>query len=116
MGQATATLCKASELLETTGPPVGARWERAALNGLLTELVGGPRSANVSAASRLILQAQAAVRGEPEPDGVLVYVMVVLRSNTFSLLASTFFDWFASTLLLFFLDPNHLKCYNELIN
>ena len=60
MGQATATLCKATELLESSGPTGGARWERAALGGILTELVGGPRSANVSVASRLILQAQTA--------------------------------------------------------
>ena len=60
MGQATATLCKASELLESSGPTGAARWEQAALRGILTELVGGPRSANVSVASRLILQAQTA--------------------------------------------------------
>ena len=67
MGKVTATLelhaqflCKATELLESSGPTGGARWERAALNGILTELVGGPRSANVSVASQLILQAQTA--------------------------------------------------------
>ncbi len=67
MGQTTATLelrthslRKATELLESSGPTGAARWERAALNGILTELVGGPRSANVSVASRLILQAQTA--------------------------------------------------------
>ena len=60
MGRPTATLCKATELLESSGPAGPARWERAALNGILTELVGGPRSANVSVASRLILQAQTA--------------------------------------------------------
>ena len=60
MGRPTATLCKATELLESSGPAGPARWERAALNGILTELVGGPRSANVSVASRLIFQAQTA--------------------------------------------------------
>ena len=60
MGRPTATLCKATELLESSGPTETARWERAAFNGVLTELVGGPRSANVSVASRLILQTQTA--------------------------------------------------------
>ncbi len=67
MGQTTAApelhtqaLRKASELLDSSGPTGTARWERAALNGILTELVGGPRSANVSVASLLIHQAQTA--------------------------------------------------------
>ena len=62
MGQVTATLelRKASDLLDSSDPTGGGRWERAALNGILTELVGGPRSANVSVASLLILQAQTA--------------------------------------------------------
>ena len=67
MGRPTATLelrthslRTATELLESSGPTGGGRWERAALGGVLTELVGGPRSANVSVASLLILQAQTA--------------------------------------------------------
>lgn len=66
MGQAIAVkmpparnLRTATELLDSIGPTT-ARWERASLNGILTELVGGPRSANVSAASRLILATQIA--------------------------------------------------------
>ncbi len=67
MGQTTAApelhtqaLRKASELLDSSGLTGTARWERTALGGILTELVGGPRSANVSVASLLILQAQTA--------------------------------------------------------
>jgi len=66
MGQAIAekrppaqNMRTATELLGSTGPTT-ARWERASLNGILTELVGGSRSANVSAASRLILATQIA--------------------------------------------------------
>ncbi len=49
MGNPTAALCKASELKKASGPA-----------GILSELVGGPRSANVSVACRRIRKAQAA--------------------------------------------------------
>ena len=38
--------------------PRGGRWDHESLRGLLTELVGGAESANVSVAVQLILQAQ----------------------------------------------------------
>lgn len=60
MGQTTAALYKATELLRSSNASGAGRWDRRALSGVLTELVGGPRSANVSVTSRLILQAQTA--------------------------------------------------------
>lgn len=65
MGQvATPPLQKARDLLDhgrlSRSGSEHSSWSRASLSGLLTELVGGPSSANLSVASRLILDAQAA--------------------------------------------------------
>ncbi|MFP4377456.1 MAG: hypothetical protein ACLFP4_10455 [Spirochaetales bacterium] len=55
--EALAQLHRASDLVE---PRPAGRWDLEALRGRLTELVGGATSANVSVASRLMVQAQRA--------------------------------------------------------